>query len=271
MEFCKRMKKIKNNLPDDFKWSCQLWVTTVGAELLGVLKESGCVLVGMGFESYSPVVLKSMKKYITPEQIDNAINACYNAGMPITGGFIFGDVAETKETAKETLDYWRNHGDGQLQLGFIQPYPGSGIYHHCVKKGIIKDKLDFIKNRISHTNWINMTDSMTDEEILELKEDILKARRENYKYIIPKSVKKTKPKIYTLEVECPFCKTVIDYKNCHTKNRLHYNFFVICRNCSKRFYIVSNLRKFEMNHYQELEFLRKNYLLMRDKLLKKSI
>ena len=125
MEFCKRMKKIKNNLPDDFKWSCQLWVTTVGAELLGVLKESGCVLVGMGFESYSPVVLKSMKKYITPEQIDNAINACYNAGMPITGGFIFGDVAETKETAKETLDYWRNHGDGQLQLGFIQPYPGS--------------------------------------------------------------------------------------------------------------------------------------------------
>ena len=269
-EFCKRIKEITNKLPE-FKWSCSLWVTTVNTELLKTLKDAGCVIVGMGFESYSSKVLRSMNKPITPQQIDNAVRACNKASMPITGGFIFGDVAETKETAKETLDYWKNNGDGQLQLGFIQPYPGSAIYHHCIKKGIIKDKLDFIKNKISHTNWINMTDQMTDEEIHQLKEDLLRARREGYRYVIPSQVKKTGKKVYTLEVKCPFCKDTIQYKNCHILNRIHYSLYINCRNCNKRYYIASFLRKFEMNHYQELEFLRRNYLLARDKLLKQRL
>ena len=72
-------------------------------------------------------------------------------------------------------------------------------------------------------------------------------------------------------MKCPFCKTLREYKNCYIQNKLHYEFYVSCRNCYKRYYAVSFLRKFEMNHYQKLEFLRKRFLSMRDKMLKKEL
>ena len=168
-EFCKRIKKIIDDLPWECKWQCQLTVNSIDREMLRTLKESGCHAISYGFESYSPDVLKSMKKPITPKQIDNAIKLTMEEGLSIQGNFIFGDTAETKETAKETLDYWKKYCKGQTQIGFIQPYPGSQIYDYCIKKGIIKDKLFFIKHKIAHTNWLNMTENMANQEIDQLK------------------------------------------------------------------------------------------------------
>ncbi len=88
-------------------------------------------------------------------------------------------------------DFWKNFCEGQVQLGFIQAYPGSEIYNHCVKKGIIKDELDYIKNKMAHQNWLNMTDKMTDEEILQLKKEMLDAAKiKYYKFIVPLKIKK---------------------------------------------------------------------------------
>ena len=263
-EFCRRLKKLK------CKWTCQLSVINIDKELLQTLKDSGCNLVSFGFESYNQEVLNSMRKPITPKMINNAIKLCREVQMGIQGNFIFGDVAETKETAKETLDYWKENGKGQILIGFIQPYPGSEIYKRCIKKGIIKDKLDFIKNKISHTNWINMTDQMTDEEVLQLKKDILNARIKYANYLIPK-IERIGNKRYNLTKTCPFCNKEQTYENCFIKNKLYYVKVKSCRNCSMRFFLTSRLYRFTVNHYQELDFLRKTYLSVRDKMLKRKV
>jgi len=240
--------------------------------MLETLKDSGCHAISFGFESYSPIILKSMKKPITPKQIDNALKLSMEIGLSVQANFIFGDVAETTETANETLEYWKNNCNGQVKLGFIQPYPGSAIYNYCIKKGIIKDKLGFIKNKISHTNWLNMTKNMTDSEIQKLKQDILNARRDYGNYIIHKKINKTNRKnIYNLSATCPHCKKTIEYKNCYHENKYFYNMHVSCRNCKKRFFIVSQLYKISIDYYGQLEILRKNYLLIKDNLLKKRI
>ena len=246
-------------------------VNNVDKKLLETLKNAGCHVVSFGFESYSQEVLKSMKKPITPEQIDKAVKLSFEVGIGLQGSFIFGDRVETKETAKKTLDYWKENCKGQIRLGFIQPYPGSEIFNHCVRKGIIKDKLDFIKNRINHTNWINMTDNMSDEEILGLKKDILKARREYYPNTLPLQIKIEKNKRYMIKVKCPLCKEIIEYHNCSFSNKFHYQYIVACKNCYMRFFIFSRLYKFEMDYYNELDFFRRNYLWLRDNILKKSI
>ncbi len=269
-DFCTKLKELTKDIPD-FKWSCSLWVSTIDREVLTMVKESGCSLVGLGFESYNKKVLQSMKKQITTEQIDNAIKLCFELQMPITGNFIFGDVAETVETAKETIDFWKENCKGQIQLGFIQPYPGSGIYKHCVRKGIIKDRLDFIKNHIAHTNWLNMTENMTDKEIFKLKKNILEARRKYCNYVIPSKINKINKNRYDMKVKCPFCNKMINYGNVLVYNRNHYSASVICRNCSMRFFVVSRLYKFGIDYYEELDFLRRNYLVLRDKFLRKRI
>ena len=270
-DFCKRIKKISEKYKIDLKWGCQLSVNNVSEKMLRILKDSGVNVASCGFESFSSIVLKSMKKPITPEQIEKAVKLVFEVGMGLQGSFIFGDTAETKETAKETLDWWKKNCKGQIKLGFIQPYPGSEIWNHCIKKGIIQDKLDFIKNRISHTNWLNMTDKMTNEEILQLKKDILNARRDYYPYVIPSKIKRTFNNRYEVAVKCPFCKEKINYKNCLIENRIRFNIWTPCRKCNMRFFIVNRLSKFESDFYQQLDFLRRNYLYLRDRILKKRL
>ena len=270
-DFCKSIMELNKETSREIDWSCQLSVNNVDKELLETIKQAGCKVVSFGFESYSQKVLNSMKKPITPEQIDKAIKLTREVGLGIQGAFIFGDTAETKETAKETLDFWKKNCEGQIRLFFIQPYPGSEIYKRCIERGIIKDKLDFIKNKISHTNWINMTDTMTDQEISDLKKEILEARRKYYPYVIPSKIKNTKTDKYELEIKCPFCNEKVNYKNCSITNRLYFNRLVACKNCYMRISIVNLPYKLTMDYYNQLEFLRRNYLSIRDNFLKKKI
>jgi len=270
-EFCVRIKKLFEKVDWECKWMCQLSVNKVDKEMLEMLKDAGCNMISFGFESYSPAVLKSMKKPITPEQINKAIELTMEVGIAIQGCFIFGDIAETKETAKETLNYWKKNCRGQVSLGFIQPYPGSAIYEHCMRKGIIKDKLDFIKNNMNHTNWFNMTDAMTDEDIKQLKKDLLDARRNYVKYARPLRLKKDIHGKYELDIKCPYCNKKITYGNCNLPNKYHYSMWTTCRSCNMRFFIVSLLKKIETKHYEKLDFLRRNYLSMRDKMLRRKL
>lgn len=272
-DFCDKIKKIIKNLPWECKWTCQLSVINVDKEMLSVLKDSGCYAVSFGFESYSQKVLNSMKKPITPQQIDNAIKLTLEAGLVIQGNFIFGDKAETKETAKTTLDYWKNECSGQIHIGFVQPYPGSELYDLCIKKRIITDKLEFIKNKMYYFNWFNMTDSMADEDILSLKKEILDARKKYSKYAVPLKMKKRGDYVsrYDLSAKCPFCLEVSDYNNNFIQDKWVYIIPTACKNCKMRFNIVSSLYRLGVKHHYNLHFFIQTYLALREKIFRNKI
>jgi len=271
-EFCKKIKKVFSKIPYECKWFCQLTVNDVDEKMLKTLKDAGCYLISYGLESYSDIVLKSMKKPITSKKIDRAIKLTRKCGLGIEGNFIFGDKAETKESAYKTLNYWKKNANGQIQVGFIQPYPNSEIWQHCVKKGIIKDKLWYIKNKMAHQNWLNMTDLMTDKEIAQLKKDIVRARAKYMKFVVPISMKKIGGKYkYDIKLKCPFCKQTIRYKNIVFRNKYVFGKLSCCRNCFSRFYLSSRLFKFQSDHYDSLDFFRRNYLRFRDNVLTKFI
>ena len=241
LEFCRQMTRLNEKLPRKIKWTCQLSVIGVDYELLEKMKIAGCETISYGFESFSETVLRSMRKPITPKQIDSAMKATMNAKIGIQANFIFGDPAETAETAKETLEYWKNECKGQVNLGFIQPYPGSEIFKRCISKGIIKDKIDYIQNKMTRDIIVNMTTSMTDRELDELASEIQKLRLRYCKFVVPKSIAKTGEE-YEAKIKCPFCNDEIKYKNFFLQNNLLYATYGIgCRSCNMRFNVVSPL------------------------------
>ncbi|MEK6906793.1 MAG: radical SAM protein [Nanoarchaeota archaeon] len=270
-EFCKEIKKIREEYGKDIKWACQLSVGYTNKEMLDSMKDAGCFIVSYGFESINLKVLKSMRKPITPEQIENIFKETLKRKIGIQAFFIFGDIAETKESAKETLDWWKKNAKGQIGLGFIQPYPGSEIYLHCLKKGIIKDKEDYIKYKVSQNHWYNMTDSMTDKDISNLKKEILKSTAKYSRYIMPLYIKKMKEDSYELKVKCPFCKQTEHYKNCFIGNRISYGFYMTCRNCGMRFFIVSLIQKISYKYYSKTRILRDQYLKIKNYLIGKRV
>ncbi|MDP1729517.1 MAG: radical SAM protein [archaeon] len=244
-EFCKGITKLRKEISWDLKWIPQLTVHLVDDKLLKMMKDAGCEIISYGFESFSQKVLKSMNKPITPQQIDNAFKKTIAAKMVVIANFIFGDIAETKETSEETLNYWKNSCKGQLGLVVIEPYPGSKIYEHAVKKGIIKDKLFFIKNqmgRIGDTD-LNIT-SMDDQNFDKLKKKIVIY---NLKYA--RTGKNPIWEKHKLKVTCPFCKERINYENLKVSNRLIYDLLFICKNCKMRFHVRSLLKRISYISY----------------------
>lgn len=223
-------------------------VDKLDEDLLRTMKEAGCYILSLGLESYSIDVLKSMQKKITPQQIDHALQMTRRLNISIQGNFIFGDAAETLETVNETLNYWGKsvYSGGGLNLAFIQPYPGTALYKHCLTKGIIKDETDFLENITTRiAKPINMSNSMTLKEFEKLQIDVYEAERKYHKCVKPLSVIQNNG-IDEVQVKCPYCNTISTYKNYIYDKYSYGEQHICCRNCRMRFYLVSRILEFEI-------------------------
>ncbi|MCG2712463.1 MAG: B12-binding domain-containing radical SAM protein [Candidatus Omnitrophica bacterium] len=236
-EFCKRFKELASNLSWECKWSCQMRVDKVSDEMLRAMKDSGCYLVSYGFESYSPVILKSMKKHITPQAIDRAIYLTLKNDISIQANFIFGDVVETAQTARETLDYWKQHIEAGIQLAFIMPYPGTHLYKSCLERGIIKDRIDFISSRLD-SEPINMTKTMSDKEFRKLEFEVHDTYRRYRAYAVAHKLKMNKEGTFSLCVKCPYCRKSVEYGNLFLLTKFNFMLTMYCRFCRRRFFLV---------------------------------
>ncbi len=161
-EFCKRIKERK------IGFVISLRVDMVKRDMLCLLKEAGCLSVGFGLESADNRILKSMRKHITVEQIDYALSLCHEIGLNAMGNFIFGDQEETEETYHNTLRWWREHPQYLIALHLIVCYPGSVLYQVACQRGIIQDKVQFIKDGCPYINISKLTDEEYSRMALEI-------------------------------------------------------------------------------------------------------
>ncbi|MCX5794109.1 MAG: radical SAM protein [Elusimicrobia bacterium] len=236
-EFCRRITEFRQGLPWPLHWICQMRVDHIDEGMLRTMKEAGCCLVSYGFESYSEKVLKSMKKHIKPEQIERAIGATLRNHLSIQANFIFGDTLETSETVSQTLAYWKRNSHAGINLEFIRPYPGSELYHRCVERGIIGDKLEFIQDHLF--DILNMTETMSQDEFERLKFDVYQAWLKHRRYASPTLLGTGPEAAAGFRVRCPYCGTTSTYRNYRMPFRHYFYLEVYCRSCRWRFTVAS--------------------------------
>jgi anaerobic magnesium-protoporphyrin IX monomethyl ester cyclase len=111
---------IKRNLK--ITWSTTSRVDTLNQILLDKMKKAGCVMLGLGIESYNQNILNDARKGTTIDQIDKAVAMVKKAGINSMGHFIFGLPGDTKETAERSIKF------ALKNLNFAQfycavPYP----------------------------------------------------------------------------------------------------------------------------------------------------
>jgi len=151
-EFCARIKKY------NIRWWAQFRVDDITPELLAMLKDGKCEVMSFGLESADNRVLKSMRKGTTVEQIERTLKLVYDSGISFEGAFIFGDIAETRQTAENTLKWWQEHSEYRITLNLITVYPGSYLYKYACEKNIIKDKVKFLRDGCPQVNVSKLTD-----------------------------------------------------------------------------------------------------------------
>ena len=147
-DFSEAVLQGKRDLGWDFDWMFQTHASvSFDQQTLAAARKAGCYFFAYGLESASPRVLASMNKRTKQSQIMGAIKAAGQAQIGFGGNFIFGDVAETWETAGETMRFFQEYcRDIHLYFGWLQPYPGSKLFDYCLKKKIIQDKLQFYEH-----------------------------------------------------------------------------------------------------------------------------
>jgi len=130
-----RVKELCAKLqPLNFTWSCTSRVT-VEYETLKAMKEAGCRLLIVGYESGDPQILKNIKKGATVEQAIEFTKNCKKLGLVIHGDFIIGLPGETPETIRRTIDFAKKLDTETIQVSIAHPYPGTEFYNQVVANG----------------------------------------------------------------------------------------------------------------------------------------
>lgn len=135
-------------------------VDSVSRELLQLLKDTGCQCVFFGVESADNRILKSMKKNITVKQIEEAFDLALDIGLKVRGNIIFGDPEETQETISNTLDWWIKHPQYSISTAWIFTFPGAHIYKRACERGIITNRVEYLKKGHMQLNLTKMTDEV---------------------------------------------------------------------------------------------------------------
>jgi hopanoid biosynthesis associated radical SAM protein HpnJ len=130
LEVCARLKPLK------ITWSCTTRVTT-DYETLRAMKEAGCRLMIVGYESGDPQILKNIKKGATVEMALRFTENARKLGLAIHGDFIVGLPGETRESLQRTVDFAKRLDVDTIQVSIAHPYPGTEFYDYVRRNGLI--------------------------------------------------------------------------------------------------------------------------------------
>ena len=130
IDLCKKLK------PLNFTWSCTSRVTT-DYETLKAMKDAGCRLLIVGYESGDQQILKNIKKGATIEMALRFTENCKKLGLTIHGDFIIGLPGETPATIRKTIDFAKRVDAETIQVSIAHAFPGTELYEHGKQNGLI--------------------------------------------------------------------------------------------------------------------------------------
>jgi hopanoid biosynthesis associated radical SAM protein HpnJ len=130
IELCAELKKLK------FTWSCTSRVTT-DYETLKAMKDAGCRLLIVGYESGDEQILRNIKKGATVDMALRFTENCHKLGLTIHADFIVGLPGETRETLRNTIDFAKRVDAETIQVSIAHAYPGTEFYGFAKENALV--------------------------------------------------------------------------------------------------------------------------------------
>jgi radical SAM superfamily enzyme YgiQ (UPF0313 family) len=169
----------------------QKWYTNVRPDLdfetMALMKEAGCRLVTVGFESASQKVLDGMHKGLKLEQSIEFMRYAKKLGILVHGCIMVGNPGETRKTMEESFNFARKLACDSMQFYPLIVYPGTEAYEWAKAHGYLLTE-DF-SQWLTPTNAHNCVISfphLTREEMVDFCERAYNRYHFNFKYLAGK-------------------------------------------------------------------------------------
>ena len=133
-------------IPEQIKWFTETDISVArDAELLALLRDSGCSQVLIGLESptlagVSGVEQKSNWKAKQFDTYYSAIDRIQSYGITVNGCFVMGLDGTGPESFQQVLDFVRESGLYEVQVTIQTAFPATPLYDRLKKSGRIIDE-----------------------------------------------------------------------------------------------------------------------------------
>lgn len=119
------------------KWVCQISMEVAkNPALLRLMRQSGCIMVIMGFESLDAENLRRMGKSANlGADYEAVVQNLYKAGIMIYGTFVIGYDADTAHTAGRLMEFALQHKFAIANFNPLMPMPGTALYGRLQRQG----------------------------------------------------------------------------------------------------------------------------------------
>lgn len=126
LEICQLI--LKQNIK--ITWACPNGIRAdkIDANLLSLMKKSGCYHLAYGIESANQKILDNTHKKISIGKIKESIRIANRLGISSQGFFIFGLPGETLETIKESISLAKETKLTRAQFLLLDILPGSELW-----------------------------------------------------------------------------------------------------------------------------------------------
>ena len=168
IQVCDRI--IRSPLHGKIAFTVNSRVKPLSMRLLQKLKQAGCFMIAVGFESGSDETLKRIKKGTTVADNLRAAKMIKKAGIPLFGFFMLGFPWETKEMIEQTEQLIHRINPDFIEIHVAMPYYGTQLFKQCEQYGVLNGNgfgSDY------YTPNTTGTVSLTSEQVAELKKKIL--------------------------------------------------------------------------------------------------
>ncbi|MBU1121673.1 MAG: B12-binding domain-containing radical SAM protein [Candidatus Omnitrophica bacterium] len=171
-DFC---ELVKEEFDRNVTWGCAGRVNLMTEDLISVMADSGCVLIGYGIESGSQKMLDTMKKNVTVAEAKEAVKLTKKYLGWADCSFMIGLPGENYETIQETVDFCKELELIPEVIFFATPYPGTELYTLALAQGKIKDEEEYLLNlgEQGEKVRVNLTD-FSDHEFSRVQEKTIK-------------------------------------------------------------------------------------------------
>jgi len=124
------------------------------AETAKAMREAGVVGTSIGIESADNESLRLMCKGETIEEIERGIRHLRDNGIGIVGQFIIGNIGDTLETVKKTIDFALRHRFEDVNMSCAIPFPGTALREYVLRNNLMLDQPHHFDRRIDGGNTV---------------------------------------------------------------------------------------------------------------------